>query len=134
MAELKKLAEQVKSFEGEMLSIVIEHSASPEGNLHLNKDLARRRAEVVKEFLYPYSGDIPTSVSVTMHTWFDVANLLYNEGFVEESKAVAQAIANSEGSIEQQGYLIRRLPFYSSIIKSTILPQLRTTTGKLILK
>lgn len=134
LAELKKLAEQVKSFEGEMLSIVIEHSASPEGNLHLNKDLARRRAEVVKEFLYPYSGDIPTSVSVTMHTWFDVANLLYNEGFVEESKAVAQAIANSEGSIELQGNLIRRLPFYSSIIKATILPQLRTTTCKLILK
>lgn len=134
LAELKKLAEQVKSFEGEMLSIVIEHSASPEGNLLLNKDLARRRAEVVKEFLYPYSGDIPTSVSVTMHTWFDVANLLYEEGLVEESKAVAQAIANSEGSIEQQGYLIRRLPFYSSIIKATILPQLRTTTCKLILK
>lgn len=134
LAELKKLAEQVKSFEVEMLSIVIEHSASPEGNLLLNKDLARRRAEVVKEFLYPYSGDIPTSISVTMHTWFDVANLLYNEGFVEESKAVAQAIANSEGSIELQGNLIRRLPFYSSIIKATILPQLRTTTCKLILK
>lgn len=133
LAELKKLAEQVKSFEGEMLSIVIEHSASPEGNLLSNKDLARRRAEVVKEFLYPYSGDIPTSVSVTMHTWFDVANLLYNEGFVEESKAVAQAIANSEGSIEPQIF-IRRLPFYSSIIKATILPQLQTTTCKLILK
>ena len=134
IAELNRLIEQIKSFDGDILSIVIEHSASPEGNLQTNMDLAHRRADAVNAFLRPYLGDISTSVSVKMHTWFDVANLLCKEGFIEESNAVAQAIVDSKGSISQQGNLIRRLPFYNSIIKATILPQLRTTTCKLILK
>ena len=134
IAELNRLIEQIKSFDGDILSIVIEHSASPEGNLQTNMDLAHRRADAVNAFLRPYLGDISTSVSVKMHTWFDVANLLCKEGFIEESNAVAQAIVDSKGSIYQQGNLIRRLPFYNSIIKATILPQLRTTTCKLILK
>lgn len=134
IAELNKLIEQIRSFDGDILSIVIEHSASPEGNLHTNMDLARRRADAVKAFLRPYLGDISTSVSVKMHTWFDVANLLCKEGFIEESNAVAQAIVDSEGSISQQGNLIRQLPFYNSRIKATILPQLRITTCKFVLK
>ena len=120
IAELNRLIEQIKSFDGDILSIVIEHSASPEGNLQTNMDLAHRRADAVNAFLRPYLGDISTSVSVKMHTWFDVANLLCKEGFIEESNAVAQAIVDSKGSISQQGNLIRRLPFYNSIIKATI--------------
>lgn len=134
LAELNKLIEQIRSFDGDILSIVIEHSASPEGNLNTNMALARRRADVVNAFLRPYLGDIPTSISVNMHTWFDVAKLLCKEGFIEESNAVAQAIIDSEGSIYQQSILIKQLPFYNSRIKATILPQLRTTTCKFVLK
>jgi outer membrane protein OmpA-like peptidoglycan-associated protein len=109
IAELNRLIEQIKSFDGDILSIVIEHSASPEGNLQTNMDLAHRRADAVNAFLRPYLGDISTSVSVKMHTWFDVANLLCKEGFIEESNAVAQAIVDSKGSISQQGNLLINL-------------------------
>lgn len=124
LAELDKLIQQVKGLDGRIVSIVFETWATPEGSLQTNMNLARARANAFKEYLRPHLGDIPISVSGQVHSWLNVAIFSYENGCIEESNAIVEAIAKAEGEPTKVGYMVQNSSAYLNI-KTQILPQLR---------
>ena len=135
LLELAKLIGQIKNLEGRITSIVFESYTTPEGNPHLNAELARKRAEYFREYLRPYLGNITTSVSPQVHSWFDVANCAYEQGYLEWYNTITQAIVESKDNLVNTGMLIQRSsPTIYSNIKQVIFPQLRYAKCRFELK
>ena len=104
----------------------IEGYASPEGNYQSNADLAKRRAEYLKnEILRMHPGHTSDFhlAEPRVQPWTVVADTLERRGFVEEATAVREICA-ATSDMNQQFARIRVLPNYD-FINEKILPLLR---------
>lgn len=125
-AELRKMINDIKSYDGELVALEIENCTSPEGNLSYNKDLATARAKSFSELIKPHLGDIEPTITYKLHTWLDVADILYEKGYTAEADSI---YANKDKPQEIIYAEIRRNAELYELAR-TVLPQLRYTTCK----
>lgn len=115
--ELQKLVSELKSY-GDLLRIVnIQGTASPDGNMEQNLELARKRSlkaiSLIRNFL-------PADVRINqkaplVYTWNDVIEVMKRNGTSKEVvEAVENVVANNRAN--RINSVLRTMPFYVSDI------------------
>ena len=93
---LKMMMYEVKHYGDKLVDPTITVYASPDGNPDKNKELAMRRASVVRRDFFPQINNIRTNAVVC--TWEDVAKELEIKGYSNEASAVRNAIVKAKDS------------------------------------
>lgn len=114
--ELDKLVKELKSYGERLMQVKISGSASPEGSLQKNQQLAERRAtaalSLIRRFL-PRDTHVGTEPA-KVYTWQDVLTAVEAEGDSTRTAMVGNIIkGNDEANVYAQ---IKQLPFYESTI------------------
>jgi hypothetical protein len=109
-----------------LVALEIENATSPEGNAIRNDELARARAKAFSELIKPYLGDVEIKVSSKVHTWFDVADILRQQGHTKEADMIYALEGKSNDAI---GCEVRKNIALYNLAKETF-SQLRYTTCK----
>lgn len=110
----------------------ITGTASPEGPLAGNQKLAKKRLDYA---LGQITSVLPASVRERVYmttdakvaSWSRVAELLDADSLVFEAESVRSIVAANPRNQDRQGYLIRSLPYYKSVI-APLLPRLRSVS------
>ena len=104
--------------------------SSPEGNPQSNEDLARRRADFVKNELMSV---IPRNMHRLIQPseseilgWDVVADSLAKDSLHTIAQQVRDIVAQYPGNLVKQGQAVANLSSYATIIKPIYLPKLRT--------
>lgn len=106
--------------------------ASPEGSVASNEELALRRARTAQSLVLGMTRNIVgKNIEVNIKDskvapWKAVADSLQRDGHSAEAEAVYRILEECPVDMQQQGARIARLDCYSSLIKETYLPKLRT--------
>lgn len=124
-----RLREIENDRDARLRSFHIAGSASPEGNLVLNKNLASDRmksaADLILSVLNPQTrSSIEVTSDARVESWERVAELLEKEERPEAAE-VRAILAKHPGSPDAQGAAIRRLACYRPLIVEQYLPRLR---------
>lgn len=139
---LKTLEQQLRSAQNpenreELYQVKVNGVASPEGNLALNKSLAKARAEFAKERIKSY---VPRHVPINNNDtrvagWDVLADSLMRAGHKDVANAVYEIVKayplqndNDAAGFAKQQREISKLPEYNTLIKTEFLPKLRTVT------
>lgn len=110
----------------------ITGTASPEGPLAGNQKLAKKRLDYA---LGQITSVLPASVRERVYmttdakvaSWSRVAELLDADSLLFEAESVRSIVAANPRNQDRQGYLIRSLPYYKSVI-APLLPRLRSVS------
>ena len=124
--KLRNAINDVKSYDGTLVALEIENATSPEGNAIRNDELARARAKAFSELIKPYLGDVEIKVSSKVHTWFDVADILRQQGHTKEADMIYALEGKSNDAIYME--IRKNVPLYE-LARETF-SQLRYTTCK----
>lgn len=124
--KLRNAINDVKSYDGTLVALEIENATSPEGSTIRNDELARARAKAFSELIKPYLGDVEINVVSKVHTWFDVADILRQQGHTKEADMIYALEGKSNDAI---GCEVRKNIALYNLAKETF-SQLRYTTCK----
>lgn len=140
-SEVSRLIAMLKNIENDpgtaLKSFTIFGTASPEGNPARNEQLARDRVASAMQMIIgalPESlrrnADISSSGSVA--TWEQVAELMSADGLDEQARELKETLDHAGHDARRREALVRKLPFYRSIIETTYLPRLRRVEYELV--
>ena len=140
-AQLEALRRTIKGTLTEESSIkqfYIYGTASPEGNYAKNMSLAKdRMAYIRKEVLTQMPKYVQERAYSETHsrvaTWEELADLLHADSLKREEAAVREIIERFPNSMDQQGYKIRQLPYFKTIIQDH-LAMLRSVDFKYVVE
>ena len=130
IAELNRVRADVLKFADEKYELIWIKAigvASPEGGVESNKSLARRRAAFLANEIRKYTGDrqVKTDESFVA-PWEEVADTLEQNGHLEKAAEIRAICEKYPGNIDVQYNHIRTLAYYNTLLKDSVLPQLRT--------
>ena len=100
---IRQLVKELRSYGRQLINVKIQGTASPEGSVHVNTDLANRRAQKALSMIGPYVQGAGMQVApAKVFTWNDVADSLEARGFRLEAGEMRQyAQRNAIGSINE---------------------------------
>lgn len=124
--KIQEVINEVNSYNGTLVSIEIIQTTSPEGKKEINDKFNMARSLAITKVIEPYFSNVKISAKSKIHTWFDVADILRQEGHIKEADAI---YAMKDKSHEEIGKEIRknRELYYLTMKACT---QLRYTTCK----
>ena len=125
-SELRAICEDPAS---RLNELHFEGLSSPDGRYAKNKDLSDKRTntvfnEVWKAIPASWRDKVFKTAKGRVATWSEVADLMETKSYMDEAAAVRKIVARTS-DMDEQGDLIRTLPYYQSKIKP-LLPELRS--------
>ncbi len=128
--ELNKTIEYVQKLSDtekyELKVINVTGVASPEGGIESNKSLAKRRANFLVNKLKAYTTRPINTDESDVATWETVADTLEQAGYPDKAADIRAICEKFPGKMNEQYAKIAQLPYYSTFLKDSILPKLRT--------
>ena len=112
-----------------VLKLRIVGVASPEGDVSRNKMLANGRAQSLANVITRYlSGrdERPTLNESDVAPWEALVDVLKRKGYDDKAEEIKAICDKNAGRRDLQYTQIRNLPYYSTLLKDSILPELRT--------
>lgn len=131
--ELDKMLQELRVIENDpsmtLKSFHIKGYASPEGREASNRALAAKRMQSALSIIRnsvdaSLTRNAEISSDAEIAPWEDVVKMMRADSLPEEADAV-QGIIDRYSTLDAQGIAMKRLPFYSLLIKDTYLPRLR---------
>lgn len=108
-----------------LVGVTVYGMASPEGNLTLNKNLARSRAQYAIDKIKQFTNRGVQMFEPQVAGWDAVANLLRADGHNEYADEIMSIVTAHPGDLASQGSNIARLDYYT-LLEENYLPRLRT--------
>lgn len=127
---LRQQIHQITTTKGTTLnSISLEGISSPDGSYASNLTLAQHRMDFAINYL---RGLVPEDLrknvqfksKASVASWADVVKLLKADNLIDEASRI-ESIIHDKASSDIQGRVIRKLPFFQSLLESKYLPRLR---------
>lgn len=132
--EVEKLQQRLLDIENDpeaqLKSFSINGTASPEGNYASNKVLARQRmknaGDLIMKALSSSSRErIDFATDARVEEWMRVVELMRADGLSEQANELESIVDKYPGKQDLQFRLIRRLPYYRTVIVKDYLSSLR---------
>lgn len=111
---LDMLVKEMKEYGDQLMRVEIEATASPDGGIDKNRQLAKDRGQKAMNLVMRGLGraDVTKGLSTKVFTWDDVAKQLSDEGKVQKADSVRTILA----SAKVPDALLRNLSFYETDI------------------
>ncbi len=112
-----------------IIDLKIVGIASPEGVVADNKNLAKRRAQSLANIITKYlSGrDVQPRLNESdVAPWEALVNVLKEKGHNDKAQEIKEICNKYPDKRDMQAAQIKKLPYYSTLLRDSILPLLRT--------
>ncbi len=129
---IAQLREIEKDPDSNIKSLTVTGTSSPEGSYATNQRLSAARLQSTMDYIMKQTGDATRSAArstkATVHTWTDVADMLFADSLRNEAYDIMSIVSASPNQPDAQSRKVAALPYYRSLIVPEYLPRLRTVS------